>query len=124
MIDRGKELLDTADHGSTSTPRGLAQACLQIGVGVVVVPLVCVVLAPIWRFAGDENHRLAMGAARSLDGAQDAPQRVQAIRELAGSAVIDGEVAILPLVRSMDDPDVRVRVAARENGAPTAPPRL
>jgi HEAT repeat protein len=110
--DSGKEFPHSVGNGAKAKTPGLAQTCLQIGVGAVVLLISYAVLAPVLRDAGDENRRRAIAAAHALDRAQDAAHRVQAIHELVGSPLIDGPVAIPPLVRSLDDPDVQVRVAA------------
>ncbi len=120
MIDSGKEFAHPAKIRTACKAHGPARTCLQLGRGALVALACCLVLASVWRVAGDENRRQANAAVRALEQARNSSERVEAIRDLVRSVVVDGPVAIPALIRSLADGAVEVRVEAARSLGPAA----
>ncbi len=121
MTNIGREFARGGDVGSGHKLAGFMRSCRQFGLGVVVALACCGVLASVWRVAADENRGQAIAAVKALEGSRDSAGRVEAIRDLIRSIVIDAPIVIPPLIRSMADPAVDVRVeAARSLGPATS----
>jgi HEAT repeat protein len=121
MIASGKEFAHSAGASSKDGARGARRSCFRLGLSAIVTLACCGVLVSVWRVAGDENRRQAIAAVNALDHAHSSSERVEAIRDLVRPVVIDCQVAIPPLVRSLADPAVEVRIeAARSLGPATS----
>jgi HEAT repeat protein len=120
MIDSGKDFAHFAGAGSEVSVLGSWPVYLRTGLGVFIALAGCVVVASVWRVAGDEDRRQMIAAVRALEQARNDGQRVDAIRDLVRSVVIDGPMAIPPLIRSLADGAVEVRVEAARSLGPAA----
>ena len=72
----------------------------------------CGVLVWVWKSVGDQGHREAMAAARTLEGAARPADRVNAIRDLVRHGANDGHLTIPALIACLKDADGSVRVEA------------
>jgi HEAT repeat protein len=120
MIDDGKEFANPAKTRFAFTAQRPARTCFELGRGALVTLACCAVLASVWHAAGDENRRQAIAAVGALERARDSGERIEAIRDLIRSAVIDGPRVIPALVRSVSDGAVEVRIEAVRSLGPAA----
>jgi HEAT repeat protein len=121
MTDNEKEFAADRDAGSRRGPMDYVRSCRQLGLGVVVALACCGVLASVWRAAADENRGQAIAAVKALETSPDSAGRIEAIRDVVRSMVIDVPIVIPPLIRALSDPVVDVRVeAARSLGPATS----
>jgi HEAT repeat protein len=121
MIVSDKEFADSARAGGQDSAPGAWRSSFRFGLSAFVTLACCGVLVSVWHVAGDENRRQAIAAVKVLDHARSLSQRVEAIRDLVRPVVIESEVAIPALIRSLADPAVEVRVeAARSLGPATS----
>ncbi|MGO9464379.1 MAG: HEAT repeat domain-containing protein [Isosphaeraceae bacterium] len=120
MNESGMEFAVGAVASPKRSDPGPAERFLQVALGTVVALAGCGVLGWVWSIAGNEDRRQALAAVRALDQAGDSSERVEAIRELVRPVVIDGLVAIPPLIRALADPALEVRVESARSLGPAA----
>ncbi len=121
MTDSEMEVARPGGGGSGRRSAGSARTDRQLGLCAFVALAGCGVLATVWRAAADENRGQAMAAVKALEQVQDSAQRIEAIRDLVRSVVIDGQIVIPPLIHLLSDLEIDVRVeAARSLGPATS----
>ena len=121
MFDCGKEFAHPGETLPKRLAHGRGRACLHIGRGVWLYRA-CLLRGARLGFGvsrGDENHPPGgLPRVRAIEHARNSHERVEAIRDLVRSVVIDGRVAIPPLIRSLADAAVEVRVEAARSLGP------
>jgi HEAT repeat protein len=121
MTDSPREFARPRQADSGHVSLGLWRSIRELGVGMMVTLACCGLLASVWRVAADENRGQALAAVNALEMAGDSAGRVEAIRDLIRSNVIDAAIVIPPLIRSLAERVVDVRVeAARTLGPATS----
>jgi HEAT repeat protein len=117
MTESGKEVTVLSDPVLGKD----ARIYRHFGLGVLFAVAGVGVLAPVWRSAADENRSQAIAAVKAFEGAGNPDERTEAIRDLVRSDVIEAPIVIPPLIGSLADPAVEVRVeAARSLGPATS----
>jgi HEAT repeat protein len=113
MTESEREFARPRQADSGQLPAGFWQSTRRLGLGMMVTLACCGVLTSVWRVAADENRGQALTAVKALETATDSVGRIEAIRDLVRSDVIDGPIVIPPLIHSLVDrvADVRVEVA-------------
>ena len=120
MIHHAKEFAHSAEVCADDRALAAVRPRLKLGVGAFAVLAGCGVLASVWHVAADENRRRAIAAVEALGRARGSCDRVEAIRDLVRSVVIESPVVLPPLIRSLGDPTVEVRVEAARSLGPAA----
>jgi HEAT repeat protein len=120
MTYSGKEFARPASAGHKGSAPGRRRSYLRLGLGLFVALASCMLLALVWDVAGDENRRHAIAAVRALEQSRNACERVEAIRDLVRTVIIDVPVAIPALIRSLADEEVEVRIEAVRSLGPAA----
>jgi HEAT repeat protein len=117
MTESGKEVTVLSDPVLGKD----ARIYRHFGLGVLFAVACFGVLVPVWRSAADENRSQAIAAVKALEGAGNPDERTEAIRDLVRSVVIEAPIVIPPLIASLADAAVEVRVeAARSLGPATS----
>jgi HEAT repeat protein len=99
------------------TPRSAFRARLAF---VIAAAAGCGVLVWVWKTIGDQDHREALSAARTLRQAVKPADRVNAIRDLVRYGANDGRVTIPAILASLRDADLEVRIEAARSLGPAA----
>jgi HEAT repeat protein len=121
MTKSARELARRREADSRCRAVGFMRSFRELGLGMMVTLACCGVLASVWRVAADENRGQALAAVKALETATECAGRIEAIRDLVRSNVIDGPIVIPPLIRAVADPGADVRVeAARSLGPATS----
>jgi HEAT repeat protein len=119
MTERRRGDSHDTPNGSEFEPQTAPRSAFRARLTFVTAAAAgCGVLVWVWKTIGDQNHREALFAARTLYQAAKPADRVNAIRDLVRFGANDGRVTIPAIVASLSDADHDVRVeAARSLGA-------
>jgi HEAT repeat protein len=115
--DTSRGELDRADLKPVSPPPPTRRGRLLL---MIAACLGCGILLWVWKTTGDQQHREAVAAARTLHETANPAERASAIRDLVRYGKNDGKLAITSIVASLNDPDLAVRVVATRSLGPAA----
>ncbi len=121
MSERGESASSGTTDGSNLRPGKASRFSLRSWLPFAIAAVAgCGVLFGVWKSVGDQGHREAMAAARTLQVAARPADRVNAIHDLVRHGANDGHLTIPALIACLKDADGSVRVEAAQQLWPLA----
>jgi hypothetical protein len=105
VSEPGENASNGATDGSKLTPAKVSRFIPGSRLTTAIAAAAGGVLFWVWKTAGDQDHREAMAAARTLQGAARPADRVSAIRDLVRYGAKDGRLTIPALIACLNDAD-------------------